>query len=181
VNRRDPVSPGVSTDDVADAAAALRAEWRAEEERWSRAALEQWEHRRTLADVVLAAMHRGDRVTVLVADVAWSGWVIGVGHDVARIATGGILVDVRLGSAAPLVLRVHAGRDDGHRGDPTVTTFTARLRELDGTEVCIGTQNGPVEGILRTGRDHVRLTDGQGAATYVPAASISWVRPLDVD
>ncbi len=171
----------MTTDDVADTAAALRAEWRAEEERWSRAALEQWEHGRTLADVVLAAMHRGDRVTVTVADGAWSGPVIGVGRDVARIDTGAIPVDVRLGPAVPFVLRVHAGRDDGHRGDPTVTTFTARLRELDGTEVCIGTQNGRVEGILRTGRDHVRLTDREGAAAYVPAASISWVRPLDVD
>lgn len=169
------------TDDIGDAAATLRAEWRAEEERWSRAALEHWEHRRSLADVVRAAMHRGDVVVVAFADVVWSGAVVGVGHDVARVDVGGTSIDIRLAPGAPFVLRTRPARDDGRRGDPTVTTFTARMRELDGTTVCIGTPNGPVEGILRTAHDHVRLTADDGSASYVPAESIGWVRRLDVD
>jgi hypothetical protein len=171
----------MATDDVGDAAATVRAEWRAEEERWSRAALEQWEHGRSLVDVVRAAMHRGDRVTIAFADVVWSGPVVGVGRDVARLDAGSVTVDVRLAPGAPFVLRTRSARDEGHRGDPAVTTFTARLRELDGTTVCIGTANGQVEGILRTAHDHVRMTDRVDGAAYVPVASIGWLRPLDVD
>ncbi len=166
---------------MADAAAAVRAEWRAEEERWSLAALEQWEHGRTLADVVRDCMHRGDSVTLTYADVVWTGSLRAVGTDVARLDRGGIRVDVRLAADAPFVLRPHPGTDDGTRGDATVTTFTARLRELDGTTVCIGTLTGEIEGMMRTGRDQVRVIDGSAGVAYVPADSIWWVRPVDVD
>ena len=62
-----------------------------------------------------------------------------------------------------------------------VTTFTARLRELDGTEVCIGTSGEVLEGWLRVGRDQLRLTDDDGGCAYVPTGSVCWVRPLDDD
>jgi len=63
--------------------------------------------------------------------------------------------------------------------DGTRTTFTARLREVDGTKVCIGTSSGPLEGRLRIGLDQVRMTGADGGVAYVPTGSIWWVRPLD--
>lgn len=166
---------------MAETAAALRAEWRAEEELWSRAALEQWEHGRTLADVARESMHRGDAVTFTFAEVAWSGTVVAVGHDVVRVDTGNTRVDIRLAPDAPLVVRTRPGRDDGRRGDVAASTFVARLRELDGTEVYVGTSAGAIEGTLRTGRDQVRITGRDLGGAYVPSASVWWVCPVDDD
>ena len=168
-------------------AGAVRAEWRAAEEEWSRAALEHWEHGRTLADVLRDCMARGDAVSVAFATTTWSGDVVAVGADIARLAVGPLLVDVRLFDAAPFVLRTRpsalSSRSAGGAvgGVAAVTTFTARLRELDGTQVCIGIPDGRLEGILRAGNDQVRLADRDGSLAYVPIGSVSWVRSLDDD
>ena len=183
---RDLLESDTMPNRMSDDAAAARAEWRAEEEAWSRAALERWEHGRGLADVVRDAMHRGDAVTFTFAAVTWSGAVVAVVDDVARVDTGAAIVDVRLTSEAPFVLRVRAtdgvdGHADGLADGMAITTFLARLRELDGTVVCIGTSSGTLEGALRVGRDQLRLTDGDGGRAYVPIGSVWWVRPLDDD
>jgi hypothetical protein len=164
---------------MTDDAAAARAEWRAEEAQWSSAALELWEHGRGLADIARESMHRGDRVSVVFATVVWSGVVIAVGNDVLRVDAGASAVDVRLAVDAPFVLRTRAVRRGGCRGDGTVTTFAARLRELDGTRACIGLSSGSLEGTLRVGREQVRLADGDGGAAYVPTGSVWWVRVVD--
>jgi hypothetical protein len=167
---------------VDDDAAAVRAEWRVEEEQWSRAALERWEHGRTLADVLRDARDRGDSVTLVFASVAWSGRVAAVGDGVARVDAGsGAPVDVRLGPDAPFVLRVRAGARDTPWARAPLTTFTARLRELDGTAVCIGTAAGVLEGSLRIGHDQVRVTAADGGVAYAPAGSVSWVRVVADD
>jgi hypothetical protein len=168
---------------MSDDATAIRAEWRADEEQWSRAAFEQWEHGRGLADVARDCMHRGDIVTFAFASQHWTGRLIAVGHDVARLDSGGLRVDVRLATDAPFVLRVrpapHADANDGRRVATGLTTFMARLRELDGTSTGIGTLAGPLEGRLRTGRDQLRIIAPAGAVAYVPTGSVWWVRPLD--
>jgi hypothetical protein len=169
------------TEHWTDDAATVRAEWRAEEDQWSRAALERWEHGRTLAEVARDCMHRGDLVTVAFTWIAWSGAITDVGRDVAGIDVAGVRVDVRLASDAPFVLRVRSGSSRASRFDPTLTTFTARLRELDGTDVSIGTSNDALEGTLRVGRDQLRLIHDPGGCAYVPIRSVWWVRPLDVD
>jgi hypothetical protein len=167
---------------VSDDAAVVRAEWRAEAEDWSRAALEHWEHGRELVDVLLECMQRGDAITVAYHSVTWSGVLSAVGVDIVRLMTGTASVDVRLTPDAPFVVRRRTrSQGDGTRGDRTVTTFTARLRELEGTAVCIGTSAGPLEGTLRLGRDQLRLTDQDGGCSYVPTGSVWWVRPLDDD
>jgi hypothetical protein len=175
------VMSGEMSEELSEAAGAVRAQWRADEEEWSRAALEHWEHGRTLADVARDCLHRGDQVTVAFPSIGWSGVVVGVGHDVARIDAVAGSVDVRLAADAPFVLRVHAGSGTPARRDAAVTTFTARLRELDGTEVNIGTSDAVLEGRLRVGRDQLRLTDADGASAYVPIGSVWWVRPRDDD
>jgi len=164
---------------VADDAAAARAEWRAEEEQWSRVALERWEHGRGLDDVLRDCMHRADVVTFRFSTVNWKGVVVGVGSDVARVRTGDTEVDVRLVADAPFVLCTRPGGSDGAPAAGTLTTFLARLRELDGTGVCIGTPVGPLEGRLRVGRDQLRVAAADGSVAYVPTESVRWVRPLD--
>lgn len=166
---------------MTDESALARAEWRAEEEEWTRAALERWEHGRGLADVLRDCGHRGDVVTFVFPNVAWSGFVVVVGDDVARVASEGVAVDVHFTHDAPFVLRTRRGSGDAARGEGAVTTFTARLRELDGTPVGIGTATGALEGRLRVGRDQLRLTDPDGGVAHVPTGSVWWVRPLADD
>ncbi len=173
----------LESDSVSDDAAIARAEWRAEEEQWSRAALERWEHRRGLADVVRDCMHRGVTVTFGFPSHAWSGVVVAVGHDIACVDSGAARVDIRLRADAPFVLRVRAGAHVGtgaasHDPGP-LTTFAARLREVDGTALCIGTSAGPLEGRLRIGVDQLRVTDVDDGVAYVPIDSVWWLRPLD--
>ena len=165
-----------------DAGATARAEWRAEEEQWSRAAFERWEHGRGLDDVLRDCMQRGDTVTFVFPAVTWSGVVVSVAADVVRVDVGETRVDVRHTADAPFVLRTRpAGARGGNDVSTELTTFLARLRELDGTTVCIGTSTVLLEGRLRLGRDQLRLTAGDGAVAYVPTASVWWLRPLDAD
>jgi hypothetical protein len=172
---------GAEGTDVRDGAAAVRADWRSEEERWSRAALERWEHGRALVDIARDCMQRGDTATFAFPSVTGSGVVVAVGDDVARLDVGDTRVDVRVGASAPFVLHTRAGGRDGTGSRGAVTTFTARLRELDGTPVCIGIASGVLEGALRVGRDQLRLRDRDGGCAYVPTGSVWWVRPLDDD
>jgi hypothetical protein len=165
------------------AAHTVRAAWRADEEVWARAALVRWEHERTLVDVLRDCMHRGDTVAVGFASCTFTGVLAAVGHDVARIATPAGGVDLRVDATMPAVVRVvRPARGGGARGDDTVSTFVARLRQLEGTPVRLGVDAGDeVAGALGLGRDHVSVTDRDDARTYVPMASVRWVRPDDAD
>ena len=171
--------------DDADFAAAseVRAGWRADEEAWTRAAFERWQHGQSLADVARGCMHRGDTVRLGFAAATFTGAIVGVGTDIVCVATvAAERVDVALGSGAPFVLRVVPARGGGGRGDGTVTTFRARLRELDGTRVDVGLADGrALTGVLHAGVDHVQTVDDDGARAYAPTGSVAWVRPVDVD
>lgn len=163
-------------------AAAVRAEWRAEEEAWTRAAYERWEHARTLADVARDCMHRGDLATFSVASVTITGVIVAVGTDLVRVATVDGGVDIALHAGSELVVRILPGHDRGTRGDGTVTTFAARLRELEGARVDLGvTGNDARRGRLHLGQQQVSLVDDDGIRVYMPTASVAWVRPVDVD
>ena len=118
-------------------AAALRAEWRAEEAAWTRAALEQWEHDRTFVDVLQSSLHRGDRVALEFPGRTFTGVLTAVGDDVARLATVDGSVDAHLTpSTSCIALRiVEPARAGGDRGDRTVATFRARSLQLEGTTV----------------------------------------------
>ena len=60
-------------------------------------------------------------------------------------------------------------RGGGDRGDGTLTTFRARLRELDGSHVDVGLGNGDaLTGVLHAGVDHVQIVDADGARAYAP-------------
>jgi hypothetical protein len=165
------------------AARSVRAAWRADEEIWARAALSRWEHERSLVDVLRDCMHRGDTVAIGFPSCTFTGLPTAVGRDVARITTPAGGVDVRIDAAMPAVVRVvRAAKGGGGRGDDTVTTFVARLRQLEGTTVRLGVGAGDeVTGVLGLGRDHLTVVDGEGERAYVPTASVRWVRPDDDD
>jgi hypothetical protein len=172
---------GIDDADLA-VAAALRAEWRADEHAWTRAALEQWEHDRTLVDVLRTCLHRGDTVALELPGRAFVGIVSAVGDDIARVATPDGSVDVQLVPTAAFVLRIVApARAGGQRGDPTIATFRARLLQLEGVVIQLGVaaREDELTGQLCVGRDQISVVDREGARRYVPIGSVSWVRPVD--
>jgi hypothetical protein len=166
--------------DIGDAAAVVRSEWRADEEEWMRAALERWQHDRSLLDVLRECMHRGDTITVCSGRVTFTGRVAAVGDDLLALAAPDGRVDVHCDTDAPLVVRIaERARTGGTRGD-AATTFRARLLDLemvDG-EVEVGTRapGDVVRGRLTVGRDHVIVQDGDGEAV-IAVAALAWVRP----
>jgi hypothetical protein len=169
-----------------DAAAAARSEWRADEEDWTRAAVERWLHARTLLDVVRECMHRGDTVTVRVGDRVFSGRVGAVGSDVFSLDVSDGRVDVAADDGARFLLRVDArARSGGARGDHA-TTLRARLLELESArcDVEIGPDLGDtVRGQLCVGRDHVVVRAAEIPDTVMPMAAVAWVfaRPVSFE
>lgn len=177
---------GQMTDPFDDAelrarAAALRAEWRDDEEEWTRAAFERWEHGRTLVDVARDCMHRGDTVVIITAGVAFRGEIVAVGADTARVAVDRErAVDVNLAGDAPVVLRVDGRvRTRGSHDTDGARTFRARLleREVDDrVELGAPVLAESLVGTLRVSADHVRIRTRDGADTFVPLRSVAWVR-----
>jgi hypothetical protein len=164
---------------LGDAAAAARAEWRADEEAWTRAAVEQWRHNRTIRDVLRDAMHRGDRVELALPAITFAGRVIAVGDDVVVVETIDGVVDVNVTEHVPLVVRVleraHAG---GTRGEP-VTTLRARALELEGAtcDARIGCCAAPTvfDGHVQVGRDHLVVTERDGTSVVLALTAVAWM------
>jgi hypothetical protein len=170
---------------LGDVGAAARAAWRADEEEWTRAAFEAWDHERALVDVARDCMHRGDTVALLMSQRVFSGLVLAVGDDFVRVGSPTGHVDVRIGDHAQFILRVIApARAGGWRGTTEIATFRACLLQLevDGVEVELGVPAADaMVGLIYLGGDHVRLECRDGGSAYVPIGSVSWVRPVDVD
>ena len=172
--------------DLALAGAAMRAEWRDEEEEWMRAAAQHWAHGRSVHDVARDFMHRGDTIEALAAGRVFTGPIDHVGDDFVEVRTPTGRVDVRTAMAdgrgdtmAPVVLRVvEKARAGGHRGVPGASTFRARLleREASARPAVIGSVllADEVRGHVGVGRDHVTVR-GDGPDTVVPLTWISWV------
>jgi hypothetical protein len=172
--------------DLALAGAAMRAEWREEEEEWMRAAAQHWAHGRSVHDVARDLMHRGDTVEAVAAGRVFTGPIDFVGDDFVELRTPQGRVDVRTMLAdgrgetmAPVVLRVvDKARSGGHRGVPGAPTLRARLleREASARPAVIGSVLLPdeIRGHVGVGRDHVTVR-GDGPDTVVPLTWVSWV------
>jgi hypothetical protein len=172
----DPLADLVADPALASEAAAARAEWRAEEEEWTRAEAERWRHQRTLAGLAREYLHRGDTVEVVAAGVRFRGPLSRVGDDWLQVQTDGGPVDVSFSSALVLrrLVRAAAG---GCRDDGAVATFRARLLEYEagGEAVIVGAPalDGALRGVLTVGSDHVIITTDE-IETALP--EISWVQ-----
>lgn len=171
--------------ELAERAAAVRADWQAEEAGWTRNALTTWHHGRTLADVLRDCMHRGDTVAVHALGVVLTGELVGVGVDVARLETAGGRFDIRVGADASVAVRVVSHAEaGGTRGDAGVTTLRHRLLEHEavGTRVEIASPllDDLYQGSVEVGSDHVAVLSGdddrQVRTVYVPLAHVAWVR-----
>jgi hypothetical protein len=162
---------------IGEAAAAARAEWRADEDEWTRAAVEQWHHGRPLLDVLRDCMHRGDTVSVRIGAVAVTGTVGAVGDDVVSVAAPDGRADFPAGANASLLVRVvERARSGGTRGE-ACTTFRARLLELEASErdVEVATLAGDaLRGPLVVGRDHLVVNDD-----VVAFAAVACVRLVE--
>jgi len=173
--------------DIGDAAAVVRAEWRADEEEWTRAALERWQHERSLLELLRECMHRGDTITVCPGSVTFTGRVEAVGDDLFALAAPDGRVDMRCDDGAPLVVRIaERARTGGTRGHP-VPTFRARLLELEmaegDVEVGLRASGDTVRGRLTVGRDQVIVQAGDGGhggsgEAVIALAALAWVRPV---
>ena len=166
--------------DLRARSAALRAEWRDEEEEWTRAAFEHWEHGHTLVDIARDCMHRGDTVTFTTPHVVIRGVIDAVGLDTVLVVDDDRVTDVHLVESGAIVLRVvRRARAGGTRGSAASSTFRARLLEHESMPtVELGTFTLPdtLRGELRVGADHVRVRSHDAAESFVPTSSVAWVR-----
>jgi hypothetical protein len=171
--------------------ARLRAEVRADEEHWTRAAVQHWAHARTLADLAREFAARGDAVVVETSGRSFRGVIVAVGADRVDLETADATVHVRLALAesaglphAPLAFhRAERARRGGVRLPVALVTFRARLLELevDALPVRVGSGviGGELAGCLTVGRDHVLVHGAR--ETVLPMCWVSYVAVDRVD
>jgi hypothetical protein len=168
--------------------ARLRAELRADEEDWTRAAVQHWAHARTLADLAREFAARGDEVVVDTGARSFRGVIIAVGADRVDLETADGVVHLRFAQAeavgsplAPFALyRAARARRGGVRPPTATITFRARLLELElaGLPVRVGVTVGGAEfvGCVTVGRDHVVVH-----GTRETALPVCWIGYVAVD
>lgn len=151
-----------------DAGREVRAE---AEENESLTELQRRRHQ-DLADVARAAMHRGDKLTLVVGGLTLAHPVAAVGADYLTMETGDGTIDVRLDAA---VLTIEPRTSGGKSARPGSTTFRARLAEHEagGAWLEVVTSDGQrIAGrIVVAATDHIALTDDSGAVSCVPVAA----------
>jgi hypothetical protein len=174
------VTDALDDGDLRARSAAVRAEWRDEEEAWTRAAFEHWEHGRTFADIARECMHRGDTMSLATPHVLLRGVIAAVGSDTVRVVDREATTDVHLVAAAAFILRVlERARSGGARSTDSSSTFRARLFEhetISAIDLGLFTHADVLTGELRVGADHVRVRSRDGIDSFVPTSSVAWVR-----
>ena len=169
--------------DLGASGAAMREEWRAEQESVTRDAAEQWRHSRTLLDLAREHMHRGDRVAITVARPRAVGVIIEVASDRIALLGDGVRADVHVADAIPLAFSVVERARAGGRTGARTASFRARLLELEaaGAPVVLATTIGPdpFTGILNVGTDLVVIATVAGTETVVALSAVGYVSPAD--
>ncbi|HEX4491343.1 MAG TPA: hypothetical protein VH914_09090 [Acidimicrobiia bacterium] len=170
------------TPDLGASGAAMREEWRAEQESITGDAAEQWRHSRTFLDLARDLMHRGDHVVLNAAGHRVEGVIVEVARD--RLAffdeAHDARVDVHIAESIAWSVTVVERARSGGRSGAQFASFRARLLELEGRTVTIATTLGPdrVTGTLGVGVDVVMVTTAVGE-TLVPLAAVVAVAPAD--
>lgn len=140
------------------------------------------QRRRTLADLAIELLSRGDTVTVIAGDRSIRGHVTYAQGEIATVEAGIGTVDVHL--AGGVVLRVDERATDG--GSPPKSgsdTLRARIfeHEMAGTAIEVWAPLHEIEpsgSIAAVGRDHVIVLDQDGREWAVPFLDIAWIRGL---
>ena len=136
---------------------------------------------RTLADVFIEYMERGDEIEVEVGPNRWTGFVVEVGDDLVTIDFDEGRVDLALGAVS--LARVSSATAAGGRVHRIAhcPSFIARLRDLTGanagTIVEIGGVGLPtLTGQLRAvAESHVEMTTTSGERYVVSLGAIGFV------
>jgi len=175
-----PANPAPNPD-AAAAASAMRAEWRADQEAQTADAADDWRHHRTLRDIALETVHRGDPIVALLAHVRFHGDVEAVGSDLLALRTVSGRVDVHLHEGIPLMLQVGERVKEGGARETLAdgdfrTALIARERFGEVTLGCVFVEE-PFDGKIVVGADHVCLIGRGGGETYFPLWSVAYVMP----
>lgn len=168
-------------DNLADLGAELRQQvehefrWEAEETQADAEKLRL--RRRTLSDVALEAMERGDTITVVSGSTTVTGTMAYVRGDLAVIQSGHALASIHLGG--PTVLRLTSrSLTGGSSSDHGSGSFKARLAEFEQTgEIITLVVQGITENlegrISIVGTDHIGITGRDGTEWFAPIAHIA--------
>jgi len=161
---------------------ALRERWRSEQEAETRDALDAWQHRRTMTDVLREHMLAGDRLAVTAAGFRVAGVPDELGPDLLALRTFAGRIDIHRSAAVPLWFELFEhGADTGHRGTDVAGGSFRRALELRGRDdaASLGTVFDPdgIDGKLVVGSDFVTVVARMGARTTVPIEFVSWVSP----
>jgi hypothetical protein len=162
-------------------AAAMREEYRAGSDAETADAVDDWRHHRTLRDMALETVHRGDPIVVLLEHVRIHGHVEAVGPDLLGVRSVSGRVDVHLHSGVPMMLQIgERVKEGGAREAVADGDFRNALIAREGSgEVTLGStfNEEPYDGKLVVGADHVCLIGRGGGETYFPFSSVAYVMP----
>jgi hypothetical protein len=178
---RDDLADRRPAPDLGATGAAMREEWRAEQDAAIDDAAEQWRHSRTLLDLARDHMHRGDRVAVIAAGHRAVGEIVEVAPDRIALADHDARVDVHVVESVPLAFQVVERARSGGRSATRAGTFRARLLELEaaGAPVVITATTGTdrFNGTLGVGTDLVVITSISGIETVIALSAVASVAP----
>lgn len=158
----------------------LRREHRLEQEDLEEAVELAERASRTLAEVALEFLYRGDSIRVAVGEGTWTGVVVHVGTGVMTLRTKAaaeIDVDYDGLTSMRIVERARSGgrsRTSKHPGE-----LVARLRELENTGERVELGGRRLEAVAGTvqvvARSHVEFRTGDGGAWILPLGEIDYV------
>ncbi len=167
-------------DDLNEALRELRADHRAAREELEEVSQLVERAARTLDEVALEFLYRGDSIRATVGSRSWTGIVVHVGVGVMTLQTpASAEVDLAYEglTSVRVVQRARGGgrsRTSKHPGE-----LVARLRELENTEEVVGLGGrtlAPVEGKLEVvAKGHVELRSRDGAEWILPLGEIDYV------
>lgn len=159
----------------------LRAEHRARQEELAEAVEQTERSSRSLADVALEFLYRGDTVRVAVGGQGWVGTVLHAGATVMTLATAsGAEIDVgydRL-TAIRVVRRARVGGRTNASRHPG--SILARLRELENTGETVEIGGAALMpaifgSVVATARTHIEVRAADGGEWVIPLAEIGYL------
>lgn len=136
---------------------------------------------RSLAEVFIEYMERGDVVEVAVGPTRWTGVVVDVGDDVVTMRVDEGRVDVALGSLSVAKVSPAVPRPVEVRQAGQCRSFIARLRDLSGANAGLTVDIGGAALPRMTGQlravaeSHVEMHTTSGEICVVALAAIGFV------